>query len=166
MSHSPTPLQPGPFESRRLLVDPLVLLVPAESPLAAPGQRPELADIAEHPFVVDPDWRMFDLIEAEFEAAGYPLETGFRASTNTAVQALVGAGLGVAVLPRLAADLDDPTTVAIDLRGLLPSRTLVCYWHRDRRHGPALAAFLATVRTVCAEDAVANRRGASVHLVA
>jgi len=143
------PLQAGPFESVELFVDPPVLLVPTGSPLAQRSRRPTLAEIAEHPFVVDRTWRMLSLIEAEFAAAGVKIDARFNASSNAAVQALVGAGLGVAILPRLAADPADPTTQMIGLESILPSRTLVCYWPRDRRRGAALDTFLAALDAAC-----------------
>jgi DNA-binding transcriptional LysR family regulator len=141
------PLQPGPFEWTELFVEPPVLLVPTGSPLAKQSP-PTFAEIAAHPFVVDRTWRMLTLIEAEFAAAGIALDTRFNASSNAAVQALVGAGLGVAIVPRLAAEPDDPATEMISLDGLLPSRTVVCYWPRDRRRGAALDAFVAALQTV------------------
>lgn len=144
------PLEPGPFECRELLVDPLVLLVAADSPLAAGPQPPDLVEIAREPFVNDPSWRMFALVEAEFSAAGCDLDLRFGVRTNAAVQALVGAGLGVAMMPRLAVDLADPATVAISLENGLSARTVVCFWHRDRRLA-ALEPFLEAVGAASAE---------------
>lgn len=143
------PLQADTFEYRELLVDPPVLLVAAGSPLAQRASPPELTEIARYPIVADRTWRMFSLIEAEFAAAGLALDRRFSASSNAGLQALVRAGLGVAIMPRLAADLADQDIEAIDLRGVVPSRTLVCYWSRNRRTGPALEAFLSAVEQVC-----------------
>jgi DNA-binding transcriptional LysR family regulator len=161
------PLQAGPFDWQELLVDPSVLLVPADSRLAGRVAPPNLADIAQQPLVVDTTWRMFALIEAEFAAAGLEIDARFSASSNAAVQALVGAGLGVAIVPHLAVDLEDPATEAIDLDGLIPSRTLVCYWPQVRRRGSALQAFLEAMNSVCAplrdDDA---ERAARVELAA
>jgi DNA-binding transcriptional LysR family regulator len=145
------PLEPGTFESIELLVDPLMLLVPADSALATRRETPQLAEMAEHPMVVDPSWRMMGLVEAEFAAAGLTLEKRFRVSTNRALQALVGAGLAIAIVPRLSVNLDDPTTTAIDLTDTLPSRTLACYWHRDRRENAAISSLLEAIRGACAE---------------
>ena len=145
------PLGPGSFESIELLVDPSVLLVAADSPLATLHATPQLAELARHSMVVDPTWRMMALIEAEFATAGLTLKKRFRVSTNRALQALVGAGLGIAIVPWLAVNLDDPTTTAIDLTATLPSRTLACYWHRDRRENAAISSLLEAVQTACAE---------------
>jgi DNA-binding transcriptional LysR family regulator len=139
------PLEAGPFDSRPLLVDPLVLLVPAESDLAVGGKAPELAEIADQPVVSDPTWRMFALVGAEFRVAGLELKRSYTARTNAGAQAMVAAGLGVAVMPRLAADLADPAVQAVPLDHLLPVQTVVCFWHRDRHFGDNLNALLDVV---------------------
>lgn len=145
------PLEPGPFECRELLVDPLVLLVAATSPLARQPRPPQLAEIAAEPFVNDPAWRMFELVEAEFSAAGCDLDLRFGVRTNAAVQALVGAGLGVAVMPRLAVDLADPATVAIPFDHRMPARTVVCFWHRERLLGAGLELLFEAAAAACPE---------------
>jgi len=150
------PLEHGPFDSRELMVDPLQLLVQSDSPLARRTATPSLREIAAQPLVANTTWRMNELVEAEMRVAGGQPERSFSASTNAAVQALVGAGLGVAIMPRLAIDPDDPTTEAIDLNGILQPRTLVLYWLRDRHGSEALEAFLDTARSVCAVPQVAD----------
>jgi molybdate transport repressor ModE-like protein len=144
------PLPGSLFDWRVLLVDRSVLLVPSNSWLGELDAPPGLAEIAQQPVIVDPTWRMFTLIEAEFGAAGLQIDARFKASSNSAVQAHVGAGLGVAIMPRLAVELDDPRIKVIDLHGLVPSRTLVCYWPRARRRGAELDAFLEAVQSACA----------------
>lgn len=150
------PLVSGRFKTRTLLRDPLVLVVPAGSPLTRWPSPPQPAEIAEQALVVDPTWRMIRLVEAEFRAAGVALEPRFNVTGNAGVQALVGAGLGVAIMARLAVDPDDPTIEVIDMDGVLPARTLVCYWQSDRRHVPALAEFVDAAEAVCAELSVAR----------
>jgi DNA-binding transcriptional LysR family regulator len=144
------PLEPGPFEWRELLVDQSVLVVPAGSPLARPGARPTLREIAGYPMVAYRTWRMFTLIETRFAAAGVELDARFAASSQATVQALVGAGLGVAIMPRSTVDPDDPATEIVDVEGMMPTRTWVCFWSRDRRRRPALDAFIEAVEAVCA----------------
>lgn len=160
------PLAQGPFEYEQLLVDPPVLLVPADSPLAQASRPPTLAEVASQPFVVDRSWRMLSVIEAEFAAAGLQLDVRFTARTNEAVQALVGAGLGVAIMPRLATNVEDPSTATVPLDELLPSRTLVCYWSRDSQRGAVLGSFLEALRIASAPLRDARPREPSVQLVA
>lgn len=153
------PLEAGPFEWRELLVDPLMLLVPADSPLAASGKPPELTQIAAQPLIANRTWRMFGLVQRQLAAAGLSIDVRYSATSSAAVHGLVGAGLGCAVLPRLAVDLADPATTAIELDGVLPPRILVCYWPRERRREPALDQFLAAMDHACA--ALLKRIGAA-----
>jgi DNA-binding transcriptional LysR family regulator len=149
------PLESGPFESKTLFVDPLVLLVPADSPLVG-AERLELADIAAKPLIADPAWRMFDLIAAEFGLAGLDLEARFSARTNAGVQALVAAGLGVAVMPSLAGDPGHPLTVPISLDHLLPRQRIVAFWHRDRDFNSAFEILVEVMGGVGQEIAASR----------
>jgi DNA-binding transcriptional LysR family regulator len=153
------PLVPGPFQAVELTVDPCVLLVHAESPLAQRELAPSLEEIAQLPLAY-PKWRMTHLIDQHFRAAGLrPMQT-FALSTNAAVQALVSTGEVAAIMPRLAVDPTVVETTAIDLDSRLPSRTLVLFWHAERIYGSALTAFVEAARTVCRElaGATATRR--------
>jgi DNA-binding transcriptional LysR family regulator len=143
------PLEGGPFEARAILSDPLLALVPSDSPLARSPVPPSLADLAGLPFVVDSTWRMFGLVEAELAVAGLQIEARFRTTRSTVTQALVAAGAGVAIAPRLEVDLDHPGVTAIDLADSLPARTLVCYWAADRG-ADDLAPFLDALTRACA----------------
>lgn len=78
-------------------------------------------------------------------------EWAFRSDDNGTVQAMVGAGVGVAVVPRLAVDVNDQATKVLDLDGLVPPRRIALVWHRDRFRSPAARAFAATAQDVCAE---------------
>jgi hypothetical protein len=53
-------------------------------------------------------------------------------------------------MPRTTIDPEDPNTETIYLDGIIPSRTLVIYWSRDRRPHPPLDAFIQATQTVCA----------------
>lgn len=156
------PIASEPVECAEVLVDPCVLLVSRESPLAAPGVRPQLADLVAVPLVTLTGWPMMDLIETHLRAAGHEPRHAMRANTHTTAQALVGAGVGPAILPRLAVNEDDPRIALVDLSELLPSRRVALYWHRGRRHVAALqalhAATVAAARELRREYA---RRAAS-----
>ncbi|MBS1679790.1 MAG: LysR family transcriptional regulator [Actinobacteria bacterium] len=142
------PLEGGPFEARTILNDPLVALVPSDSPLAASPSPPGLAELARSPFVVDSTWRMFGLVEAELAIAGLEIEACFRTTRSTVVQALVAAGAGVAIAPRLEVDLDHPGVTVLDLADSLPARTLACYWSAERG-ADDLAPFLDAMTRAC-----------------
>jgi len=90
-------------------------------------------------------------IEASLRARGFDPQVVFRSDDNGTVQGLVAAGMGCAIVPALAADPNDETTVALELR--IPPRRIAIAWHRDRYHVPAAQAFVETAREVCAEIA-------------
>ena len=139
----------GPFEAVDLLRDPYVLLVQAESPLAQRKRAPTLAEIAELPLIGFRQCRSSALVEAHFHDRGLRPKFVFRSDDNGIVQAMVSAGVGIAVTPRLTVDFNDPTCVALPLEGLVPPRRLVLLWHKDRYRSPAALGFSEVAVEAC-----------------
>jgi DNA-binding transcriptional LysR family regulator len=139
----------GPFEAVDLLRDPYVLLVQADSPLAQRKRAPTLDEIAELPLIGFRQCRTSALVEAHFHDRGLRPEFVFRSDDNGIVQAMVSAGLGVAVTPRLTVDFNDPSCVALPLEGLVPPRRLVLIWHKDRYRSPAARGFTEVAIDAC-----------------
>lgn len=154
------PLENGDFEAVEVLQDPCVLLVRADDPLAARERPVELADLAELPLVGIQGWARQELIEASLRSAGHDPRFAMRVDTNGTVQALVGAGVGRAILPRLAVNESDPTVVALDLTDVVAPRRLALYWHVGRRQLTALEHFRTAVRTAAREIAAEYRQAA------
>lgn len=125
------PLPDGPFECLELLSDPCALLVAADSPLAA-GPAPSLTELARLPLVSPAPWPILSRVEGLLPDAADERGTVPRSMTNTAVQALVAGGVGVAIMPLLAVDETREDTVALDLSETLPPLRLALYWHRER----------------------------------
>ncbi len=73
----------------------------------------------------------------------------FRSDDNGAVQGMVAAGLGVALVPALAVDARDPGVVALPLGEAVPPRVLCLAWHRDRYRSPAARAFVDAAARLC-----------------
>lgn len=141
----------GPFDACDLLEDPYLLVVQAASPLAARRRPPTLPEIAELPLIGFRQCRSTTLLESHFHDAGLRPRFVFRSDDNGTVQAMVGAGLGVAVMPRLTVNADDAATVTLDLGPAVPPRRIVLVWHRDRYRSPAAKAFVELAAEVCAE---------------
>jgi DNA-binding transcriptional LysR family regulator len=141
------PLTEGPFESIELLRDPYVLVVAADSPLAVQEKPPTLREIADLDLIGHKHCRTVRRLESIF---GRPLEFVFRSDHNQTVQALVAAGVGSALVPRLTMDPEDPTTAMVELPKL-PPRVIALAWHRDRYRTPAARAFVETAEEVTAE---------------
>jgi molybdate transport repressor ModE-like protein len=144
----PTP--PGPFETVELMADPYVLVVRSDSPVTT------LDDLGSVPLIGHTECRGLARVEAQLRARGLDPEFAFRSDVNATIQALVGAGVGAAVLPALAVDQSDRLTTMRDLPGI-PPRVLAIVRHRDRHHSAAAQAFVAAAQSVCAGLAPSRR---------
>lgn len=148
----PTSTDPR-FDQKALLDDPLDLLVPADHPFAA---RPSvlLRDAAQEPWILDRPGRPHHrLVLAACAAAGFTPSAAHETSEWDTGAALVSAGLGVALIPRLARLPTGERTVRVPLRGEpAPARHLLTAVRRGGRRQPAVATALGAL------DAVASRR--------
>ncbi len=140
----------GPFEVLELMRDPYVLLVPADSPLAAKRQV-SLREIAEQPLVSNRACRSVEQVSEHLRSRGIETNVIFRSDDNGTVQGVVAAGLGVALVPRLTVDESDPAVAVVDLGGRVPDRLIGIAWHRDRFRTQAAEAFVAEAQTLCGE---------------
>src|SRR5919201_6353499 len=125
------PVENGPFATIELLADQYVLVVARDSPLVN-RRRISVRDVAALPLIGFRSCRHEHRIEAQLKMRGFEPSIVFRSDDNTTVQALVSAGVGAALMPRLTVNLDDRQTVCLDVADLFPSRLLGLVWHRDR----------------------------------
>jgi DNA-binding transcriptional LysR family regulator len=144
------PVPGGPFESVRLLVDPYVLVVRRGTPLALRKRPPSLLEVGELPLIGNISCRGLARVGEQLRARGAEPTFVFRSDVNATVQALVAAGIGAAILPRLAVDESDELIAVRELHGI-PPRTLALVWHRDRVRAPAAEGFVHAAQAVCAE---------------
>jgi molybdate transport repressor ModE-like protein len=147
LTFSDLPLVEGPFDSVELMRDPYVLVVPSGSPLLDRASPPTYREIAEHDLIGHKHCRTLAKIEAGF---GRPVRFVFRSDHNQTVQALVAAGVGLALVPQLTMDPEDESTALIELPKI-PPRIIALAWHRDRYRTPAAHAFVETAQQVSAE---------------
>ena len=150
LSFADLPLPEGPFGSVEIMRDPYVLLVPASSPLVE-RKNVALDDVAELPLIGHQTCRVFPRVEAELRAQGAEPNIVFRSDIIGTVQALVAAGVGIAIVPRLAVDPGDERTRMIQLGADMPvqPRTIALFWHRDRRRSPAALGFVEAAQAIC-----------------
>ena len=130
--------------------DPYVLLVQAGSPLSE-RKRVALDDVADLPLIGHTTCRVFPRVEAELRAQGVEPNIVFRSDIIGTVQALVAAGVGIAIVPRLAVDPADERTRMIALGAEMPvqPRTIALFWHRDRRRSVAALGFVQAAKAIC-----------------
>jgi DNA-binding transcriptional LysR family regulator len=149
LSFEVLPLPDGPFEAVELLSDPYMLLVAAHSRLARRKLAPSARELATMSWISYRDHREVALLEGLVRGHGQEPRVIFRSDDNGAVQGMVGAGLGVALAPRLAIDTRDPSVVALPLGSAVPPRTLCLVWHQDRYRSPAARAFVDAAVRLC-----------------
>lgn len=137
---------PG-LASIHVLTDPYVLLVPRASELGAPGGPIRLRDVAAQPLIA---YKRSEGGEAALLAAGATPNVVFRSDEAGVVQGLVGAGLGVALVPRLTVASGDRSTRAVPVTGIAP-REIALVWHADRTLSPGARAFVDVVGHVARE---------------
>jgi DNA-binding transcriptional LysR family regulator len=145
------PLLDGPFENAELLDDPFMLLVSTRSRWVdhdAPDP-PALHEIGRLPLIGFHRSRAQDMVVAALRGHGVEPRFAHRCTRNAIVQALVGADLGVAILPRLSVDLRHPGTIAMELPEP-PPRTIALIWHRERPPVGPGDAFVNAARAMCA----------------
>lgn len=118
----------------------------------APGEEEPLrcADLVGVPMVGQPETSCQHLIDRGLRARGVEPEIVFRSSDNGAVQAMVRAGMGPAVMPFLAVDPDDPEVVVRELDPPLEPRSIGIVTRRDRTLAPVGDRFVTLARDVCA----------------
>jgi len=135
------PLPEGPFDWVELLRDPYVLLVAADSPLAARDTAPSLRELQQLPLI---GWRT----DRKHDLPG--VQYAFRSDDNGTVLGLVAAGMGVAAVPRLVLDPDQEDVVALPLGTRVAPRLLALAWHADRYRSPAALGFVEAAQRLAA----------------
>jgi DNA-binding transcriptional LysR family regulator len=151
MTFTVYPLPSGPFEAVELLRDPYLLLVSRLSPLCGAPQPLALRALEDVPLIGPRMCTSGELLESRLRGYGIEPRVIFRSDDNGTVQGLVGAGVGAAILPRLAIDPTDELTRSLSLEGEVPPRIICLAWHRDRFRTPAARAFVEAARAVCVE---------------
>ncbi|KUF14843.1 LysR family transcriptional regulator [Streptomyces silvensis] len=138
----------GRFTRVTLCADPLDVALPAEHPLAsAPGVS--LAELAGEAWIFGGSGPWSEITLAACEAAGFVPEPAHSAAGWGAILAMVEAGMGVALVPRLAAGagaMRPPGVVMRDLGAGRPRRHVVAAVRRGAEGAPALARVLGALR--------------------
>jgi DNA-binding transcriptional LysR family regulator len=148
MDHSSAPSRDDErFARFDLMRDILDVALPAEHPLAC--REIELRDLADEDWIVPPDgWSCEDVIRVSCAAAGFSPRVAHRSHDWTAIMAMVGAGLGVAVVPRLAQDAPPEGVVIRRLEGEPAARHLFVTCRRGAEEHPAVGAVIDAIQDV------------------
>ncbi|MFE7044315.1 LysR family transcriptional regulator [Streptomyces atratus] len=144
-AHAPTARDPR-FAVLPLLADPLDVALPADHRLAAaPALR--LADLSGDPWIFGGSGPWSQITTAACEAAGFVPEQAHSASGWTAILAMVEAGMGVALIPRMAS-AERRSRGGVVMRALeadQPRRHVVAAVRQGAEQGPAVTRVLAAL---------------------
>lgn len=143
------------FDQQSLLEDPLDLLVPAEHALVG-RESVLLSEAAREPWIMDrPGRAHHGLVLTACANAGFTPSVAHESSEWDTAAALVGAGLGVALIPRLARIPAGDRIARVPLGGdPTPARHVLTAVRRGSRRQPAIATALAALADVACLRAV------------
>jgi DNA-binding transcriptional LysR family regulator len=151
------PVEPGPYDVCELLCVPWVLLVPAGAQIARRSRVPTLAEIGRLPLIAAQSRRVEPWMVGPGAAALGDPRIVFRSDSPQTIQALVGSGVGAAIMPRLAVQDGDQRTTAIDLSEVLAPARIGALWPRNHEPSGAVGQFLEVLLQV---SAILERRNA------
>lgn len=149
-----SPLQAPGFESERLVREPFVLAVPRHHPLAACGDA-NVGQLDDQPFLMYshsayPPFN--ELLTGMFRSAGVTPNYVQWLGSSLTILALVNAGLGLALVPRCAANVTFRDVVFRDIdlgEGVQSELHLI--WRSDNDN-PAMLMLLEAIRAAVARD--------------
>ena len=130
--------------------DPLIAALPSAHRLAARRRRFALGDLAAEPFVLFPRLdapALFDDVVAACRAAGFSPRVVQEAAGWHTLAALVGAGVGVAFVPRSLTRFHHPEVVYRPVRDLSVEMGMSAVWKRGER-SPVRDRFVTALRAV------------------
>lgn len=136
-----------PFDStgldwKELCEDPFVAVSPLDEPLVATDDFIDVGVFDRVPLISQHDTACQRLIDDGLRGAGIGLNVVFRTADNSAVQAMVRAGMGHAVMPWLAVDAHDPTVRIRRMDPGIPPRIICIAKPSIRDISPAADTFI------------------------
>ena len=146
-----TPLPKGPLDAAPLCVDPFVVMLQAGAPLARRRKPVTCDELARLPLIAHAPSRAH--VEEQLRTHGVEPRFVLQAETGTGVQGLVAAGLGAAIVPRIAADERRAETQVVELAdGVIASRSIAAVWSRLQPLTRDAAVFVEAARSACAGE--------------
>jgi DNA-binding transcriptional LysR family regulator len=140
----------GPVEGTRLIEDPFVLVVPEDHEFAMLDRPLTLEELAGLPLIAF-KCRSSPRVRETFELNALTPTVVREVEDGGTVVGLVLAGLGLGLMPRLAADIQGKPLVAIPIESRLAPRIVAIAWHRDRLHTCSAGLFIDLALDVSAQ---------------
>ena len=145
------------IERLHLLDDPMHVVLPLGHPLAK-KQRLRLKDLAEESWINTTDsCSCANLVVDACFRAGFDPKTTFESDDYLAIQGLIAAGVGVALIPTLALTTVRDDVVIRDLGTEAPVRKIYAASLPGTQRSPAAKAMLDVLAEVASEYGATNR---------
>ncbi len=132
------------YRAEPLYTERYVVLLPPQHPFAARNAL-ALRDLSGQPYVDRLACEMREMVMGVCEDMGVKLYARFRSEREDWVQAMVMANIGFAFMPEFS--VTHPDSVRRPLVDPEVKRTISLITVRGRKHSPAVAAFVRTVRS-------------------
>jgi DNA-binding transcriptional LysR family regulator len=126
--------------------DPWVVVAPGDR---TAGPVVSMNELASSPLVGQPTTSCQLLVDRELALRAVEPDYVFRTSDNSAVQAMVRAGVGMAIMPLLAVDLDDPDVTFCELDPPLTDRVIAVAHAAKRTPSPAAVRLIEIATEQC-----------------
>ncbi len=133
------------LEYETLCTDPFIAI--SRSADALPT-RLDARTLRQHPLIGQHASSCCSLIETALREMGVPIDYVYRSNDNAAVQAMVRAGMGIAVMPWLAVDPDDADVRVHELDPPITPRQIGLITRRARSRTAATERFIEIARDV------------------
>jgi DNA-binding transcriptional LysR family regulator len=143
-----SPFKDEEIKTEKLVDDPTVLVVAAGSDVGRGGPV-DLSSLASARWIIRADGHpVADVLTRSCHAAGFAPDISYDAHDYQEAQAMVAAGLGVALAPRLSLTnlRDDVRLVPLDPRIPVPVRRILLGQLKGRKPTPAMLGFQQTLR--------------------
>ncbi|MGW2698821.1 LysR family transcriptional regulator [Streptomyces sp. NPDC001340] len=140
------------FTRLPLLTDPLDIALPPDHPLATAPEL-TLTDLAAEPWIFGGSGPWSDITRRACESAGFSPHQGHSASGWTAILAMVEAGMGVALVPRMAAARREGVLMR-ELGADRPVRHVVAAVRKGAEGGAAVGRVLEALQVAAGPSAV------------
>lgn len=143
-----SPFTDEEIDTERLVDDPTVLVVAGSSDVGRRGPV-DLSSLAAARWIIRADGHpVADVLTRSCHAAGFAPDISYDAHDYQEAQAMVAAGLGVALAPRLSLTnlRDDVRLVPLDPRIPVPVRRILLGQLKGRKPTPAMLGFQQTLR--------------------
>jgi LysR family hydrogen peroxide-inducible transcriptional activator len=143
------PIADALFEARELFAEELLVALPAGHRLA--GKRSvSAADLRDERFIVMQEGHCLgDQVLNFCDHREVPLKIRFRSAQVETILSLVGAGMGVSIIPEMAAKKVSNRRVEFTpLTAPRPKRTIAAVWPRQRPPGRAAEQFLQLIASL------------------